>query len=236
MHDLNDIEGHRPSCRMRLSLRKPNKLLSSHLHRLSLLASDAWIHQIQADQRNLNRRCIIRFAHAAAVANLWGSSSLRVSCFLVLERPLGKYSTCLLGASRRCRQICSGTDVFTGEFISLQPALRRSEAFLVLFLFKVQRVAGRLLSKLQRHFHTPCQCLLIWKDELCSVCSHSEVADVLMQDYGGWTYADFLTRLQDEIWACDAVYERMINCGLICILNKIVCVWLKFTAAIKCTY
>lgn len=69
MHDLNDIEGHQP-CRIRLSLRKPNKLLLAHLHLLSLLASDVWIYQIQADQHNLNRWCIIRFAHAATFANL----------------------------------------------------------------------------------------------------------------------------------------------------------------------
>lgn len=109
----------------------------------------------------------------------------------------------------------AGQMCFTGEFIPLRPARRRSEAFLMLSLFKVQRgVAARLLSKLYRHFHTPCQCLLNVEGLACSVCLHSEVADVLLQDYGGWTYAHFLTRLQDEIWACDAVYERMINCGL----------------------
>lgn len=39
----------------------------------------------------------------------------------------------------------------------------------------------------------------------CPVCLHVAAARAPMQDYAGWTYADFLTRLQDEIWACDAV-------------------------------
>lgn len=55
----------------------------------------------------------------------------------------------------------------------------------VVFVQSTEGVAARLLSKLYRHFHTPCQCLLNVEGLACSVCLHSEVADVLMQDYGG---------------------------------------------------
>lgn len=69
------------------------------------------------------------------------------------------------------------------------------------------------------------------------LCLHSELAYVLMQDYREWTYADFWLNSKMRFEPVKLFYERMINCGLICILNKIVCVcvWLKLAEAIKYT-
>lgn len=139
MHDLNDIEGHQP-CQIRLSLRKPDKLSLDHLHRLSLLASDVWIYQIQAEptqpQPLVHNHILPMQPHSLI------SEGTAISGFLAYVRR----SIHWVNTARACwehRGVVSrfnaGQMCFTGEFISLRPARRRSEAFLMLFLFKVQR-------------------------------------------------------------------------------------------------